>query len=327
MKVLISDYLSSMLPVHDLEIKTLKEGLGDDLEIEIYEYSDEKKEEFIDKIRDVDAILTAFIKLDKKILEKAKNLKVISLNSTGYDSVDLEYATKKGIGVCPVGEYCSEDVSESAVAYLFALNKGLKIYQKDIEKNYKWDFSVFHQVPRVSNLKIGIFGLGKIGKTTAKKLKGIVNEIYAYDPYINQIEATKYNVTMVEEDFIYENCDVIINHMRLTKENYRLFNMEKFKKMKKNPIFINLSRGLTVDQDALIKALDDKIIRGAGLDVLDDEIPDLKNNKLVGRDNVIITPHSSFYSKSSIDDLARLSCLNIVYYLKGEKDKVFKLVN
>lgn len=327
MKILISDYLTSMLPDHTLEIETLKKGLGEDVEIEVYEYTDEKKDEFIQKLSEVDAILTAFIKLDKEVLSHAKNLKVISLNSTGYDGVDLEYATSRNIGVCPVGEYCSEDVSESAVAYLYALSKGFKTYQNDIENNYKWDFSAFEQVPRVSKSKIGIFGLGKIGKTTARKLNGLVEDIFAYDPYVDQFTASKFGVTMVDEDYIYENCDVIINHMRLTDENVRMFSKEKFLKMKKYPLFINLSRGLTVDHDALIYALDNKIVRGAGLDVLDDETPDLKNNKLVGRDNVIITPHSSFYSKTSIDSLAELSSLNIVYYLKGEKSKVFKLVN
>lgn len=113
----------------------------------------------------------------------------------------------------------------------------------------------------------------------------------------------------------------------LTDDNERYFDAAAFSQMVCRLIFINLGRGLCVDESALVEALEDGRVRAFGADVLYNETPDLASNELVGRDNVIITPHSAFYSTTAIEDLERLSCENIVHFLKGEKEKVFKLVN
>lgn len=327
MKILISDYPDSMMPTHDLEIETLKVGLGDDIDIEVYEYADERKGEFLEKLADADALLTAFIPVGADVMDAAKQLKVVSVNATGYDNVDLDAATARGIGVCPVGEYCTWDVSESAIAYMFALNKHMKFYQHQIDDEYKWDYAAAPQWPRLENQTLGIVGFGKIGKCTARKAKGLVERIVAYDPYVPDETFEAAGVERVSIDELLTQADVIVNHMCLTAENERFFDEEKIAKMARKPILINLGRGRCIDEDALIKALDSGRIRAFGADVLYDETPDLAHHPLVGRDDVIITPHSAFYSTTSMEDLMRFSCQNIVHYLRGERDKVFKLVN
>ena len=327
MKILISDHPDSMMPDHELEIKTLKEGLGEDVEIEVYEYYDEKREEFYEHLKDADALLTAFTTIDAEAMDHAPKLKVISLNSTGYDQVDLAAATERGIGVCPVGEYCTWDVSESAIAYMYALNKHFKFYQREIDVDHKWDYAAAPQWPRIENQTLGIVGFGKIGKCTARKCKGIVGRIIANDPFIDKNLFAENGVEEVDVDTLLAESDIIVNHMNLNETNMHYFDAEKFAKMEKKPIVINLGRGLCVDEPALIKALDEGQIRAFGADVLYDETPDLANHPLVGRDNVIITPHSAFYSTTAIEDLERFSCQNIVYFLTGQKEKVFKLVN
>lgn len=326
-KILISDHPDSMMPDHTLEIETLKKGLGDDVEVEVYEYFDEKREEFYEHLKDADALLTAFTTIDAEAMEHAPKLKVISINSTGYDQVDLEAATKRGIGVCPVGEYCTWDVSESAIAYMYALNKHFKFYQREIERDAKWDYAAAPQWPRIENQTLGIVGFGKIGKCTARKCQGIVGRIIANDPFIDKRLFGENGVEEVDVDTLLAESDIIVNHMNLNETNFHYFDAEKFSKMKKKPIVINLGRGLCVDEPALIGALDKGAIRAFGADVLYSETPDLANHPLVGRDNVVITPHSAFYSTTAIEDLERLSCENIVHFLRGEKDKVFKLVN
>ncbi len=327
MKVLISDYIDSMMPDHELETQTLKKGLGDDLEIEVYAYTDEKREEFYEHLADADALLTAFVKVDKEAMEHASRLKVVAINATGYDNVDMEEATKRNIGVCPVGEYCTWDVSEAAIAYMFALNKCFKFYQRQIEQEHKWDYAAAPALPRIEDQTIGIVGFGKIGKCTARKAKGIAGRIIANDPFIDKGLFAENGVEEVDVDTLLAESDIIINHMNLNETNYHYFDAEKFAKMKKKPILINLGRGLCVDEPALIEALDSGQIRAFGADVLYDETPDLANHPLVGRDNVIITPHSAFYSSSSLRDLEVFSTRNIVYFLTGQKDKLFKLVN
>lgn len=327
MKILISDYPDSMMPTHDLEIETLKSHLGDDIEVEVYAYSDDAREEFYEHLCDADALLTAFIQVDREAFEHAPNLKVIAINATGYDNVDMEEATKRGVGVCPVGEYCTWDVSESAIAYMYALNKHFKFYIGQIEDEHRWDYAAAPEVPRLEDQTLGIFGFGKIGTCTAGKAKGLVKRIIANDPFIDQELFAEHGVERAEVDEILENADIIVNHMNLNETNHGFFNAEKFAKMERGPILINLGRGLCVDEPALIEALDSGQIRAFGADVLYDETPDLANHPLVGRDNVIITPHSAFYSSSSLRDLMVMPCNNIGHFLKGEKDELFKLVN
>ena len=107
MKVLICDHADCMMPDHALEIETLRAGLGEDVEVEVLEYEDDKRDEFYEHVADADALLTAFVTVDAEAMDRAPKLKVVSLNSTGFDQVDLDEATKRGIGVCPVGEYCT----------------------------------------------------------------------------------------------------------------------------------------------------------------------------------------------------------------------------
>eukprot|EP00831_Metopus_contortus_P061549 TRINITY_DN5341_c0_g1_i2.p1 TRINITY_DN5341_c0_g1~~TRINITY_DN5341_c0_g1_i2.p1 ORF type:complete len:194 (-),score=28.38 TRINITY_DN5341_c0_g1_i2:194-775(-) len=152
-------------------------------------------------------------------------------------------------------------------------------------------------------------------------------KVVAVDPYIKEEEAKNLNVELVNAEYVLENADIISNHMNQNNTNDKFFTIKEFRKMKKKPIFINVGRGSSVNEGDLLKAIDENLIRGAGLDVLTEENPCLENNKLVGRKNVIITPHAAFYSETSMKELQRISCENIVYYLNGEKEKVNRIVN
>ncbi|MEG2708821.1 MAG: NAD(P)-dependent oxidoreductase, partial [Vagococcus sp.] len=183
MKIVISDYKDSMMPVHDYEKSILIKGLGK-CEVVIYEYSDDKRDEFFNIIKDANAILTAFIQLDKAAMDHAPKLKVIALNATGYDNVDLEEANKKGIGVCPVGEYCSIDVAEFTITMMLSLVKSVKYYIEDIDQHHHWRYDVGKTNKRVKDMVLGIFGFGKIGRETARLAKPLGMKVLAYDPFV-----------------------------------------------------------------------------------------------------------------------------------------------
>lgn len=326
MKILISDYRASMMPSHDYEIQVLRKGLPD-AEIEVYEYSDEKRAEFYEKLQNTNALLTAFIRMDREALEHAPNLQVISNNATGYDCVDLPEATKRSIGVCPVGEYCTWDVAEHTIALMLALNKNLKEYTYDIEKKHVWEYSISNIPTRILNQTLGIFGFGKIGKAVAKMARGLGMQVIAMDIADKKEEAEKLGVEMVTAEEIYERADVISNHMNLGAGNRDYFTIREFRRMKRHPIFLNMARGVSINEEDLAQALDEGILRGAGLDVLSDETPKLEGHPLVNRRNLIITPHAAFFSKEAFEDMQRISCENIVHFVKGEKENVFRLVN
>lgn len=132
---------------------------------------------------------------------------------------------------------------------------------------------------------------------------------------------------IVDSNYINENADIISNHMNQNNSNNNFFNLEEFKKMKKNPIFINVGRGSCVNEKDLLIALERNYIRGAGLDVLEAENPDIKNNKLVKRENVIITPHAAFYSETSMRELQRISCENIVNFFNNNMEGIKRIVS
>lgn len=326
MKILISDYKDAMMPDHAYETALLTAGLPD-VEIVVYQYTDEKREEFLHLIADAHGLLTAFIHIDAQVFERAKNLRLVSINATGYDNVDLRAATDHGVGVCPVGEYCTQDVAEHTLALMLALNKNLKACSFDIEQNHRWRYHFPRRPDRIGRQTLGIFGLGKIGRQVASLAKGIGMRVIAVDPAVSPVETRALGVEMVTPEVIWRQADVITNHMNLQNTNVAYFTAQEFVRMQRSPIFLNLGRGLSVDENALAEALDKGLVRGAGLDVLRDETPHLADHILTGRVNVIITPHSAFYSTQSMEDLQRISCENIVNFLQGRQQDVFRLVN
>ena len=152
-------------------------------------------------------------------------------------------------------------------------------------------------------------------------------QVIAMDIADKKEEAEKLGVEMVTAEEIYERADVISNHMNLGAGNRDYFTIREFRRMKRHPIFLNMARGVSINEEDLAQALDEGILRGAGLDVLSDETPKLEGHPLVNRRNLILTPHAAFFSKEAFEDMQRISCENIVHFVKGEKENVFRLVN
>ena len=149
----------------------------------------------------------------------------------------------------------------------------------------------------------------------------------AYDPYLPPAIAEQVHVKLVSPQYIQENCTIISNHMIQTAEVEDYFNEEFFSGLKRAPIFLNVARGGAVDEAALLDALETGKVSAAGLDVFKDENPDLSQNSFLGRNNVMVTPHAAFYSKESVARAQKISVENIIYYLKGEYEKVNHIVN
>jgi D-3-phosphoglycerate dehydrogenase len=175
--------------------------------------------------------------------------------------------------------------------------------------------------------QIGIVGFGKIGQAVGKRAQAFGMQVVAYDPYISAEAAEKQHVKLVDLDTLLTTSDVISIHMNLTKENTAFFTLDVFKKMVKKPFIINVARGAMIDEKDLVTALDTNLVRGAGLDVLESEYPDMKTCPLVGRPNVILTPHSAFYSKTAEFLSAKITVENLVKCLKGNFKGAARVVN
>lgn len=319
MKVLISDYKDVLDRDLEYEKDLIRMGLQkkykEEIQIEVYAY--ENAQDFLAHIKDANVLLTAFLPIDERVIKAAKQLKCISVNATGYGTIDVEAAKKQNIAVIPIKEYCTNEVADHTMALILNLARNIKHYTKEIEEKYIWSYQSAEKMERLAGKTLAIFGLGKIGQAVAKRAKAFDINVIAVDPYLPEHIAKELGVTLVGKEEAFERADMISNHMNQTKENQSFFSKEAFELMKKQPLFVNVGRGECVDEKALLAALLAGRIRGAALDVLKEENPNLLNHPLVGHENVILTPHAAFYSIESMRDLQKISCENIINYMNS----------
>lgn len=318
MKVLVSDFGEQMEADYQLTKEAVWQ-IFNEAEIVVEPYGTDV---FFAELEKADGLITAFLPIDEAFLEKAPNLKYISINAAGYSNVDLKDTNSRGIKVCHISEYCTREVSEHTLSMAMALNNNLKIYGRDVARG-NWNYGNAPMRPTLDSLTVVIFGFGKIGRCTSRLLGGLGCQVCFVDPYVG---ADAEGARKVEIEQVYELADVIINHMALTDENYHMFDYDFFKSCKKQPIFINVGRGGCVDEDGLLSAISDKLIYAAGLDVLEDENPNMKESPLAGLENVLLTPHAAFYSANSMRRLHEISGGNMGYMLAGEDSKTKELI-
>lgn len=325
MKIMISDYAPTLKRNTAYEVEYLKKNIPD-ADVEVVLYEDSNRIDWLEKLKEVDGLITAFIPVDEVVLDRAEKLRCISVNATGYNTVDLEAARKHDVKVCYVREYCTQDVAEHTMAMLLASARELKHYTADIEQRHLWSYTSSNTVSRLEGSTLAIFGFGKIGQAVAERARAFGMQILAVDPRLPENVAAKFGAVLVDPQEAFAQADYITNHMRQTEENSGYFNYEAFRKMKKKPVFLNMARGEAVVEADLVRALDEELLRGAALDLLCDENPDLDSHPLLGRENVILTPHMAFYSVQSMRNLQTISCDNLIGCLTGRYEKVDTLL-
>lgn len=292
-----------------------------DAQITLLPHKTTSREILYGHLSDADALLTDYQQVDADLLAHSPSLRCVSLLSTGYNVVDIPAAKKAGVSVCHVREYCTQEVAEHTMALLLALTRNLRTYISDIEKGI-WEFDRVTHAPRLQGQTLCLFGLGKISRAVATRAAAFGLHITAVSQHATMKEAQALGIRLVTPEEACETADIISNHMALTPETQQYFNRAFFEKLRRSPIFLNLGRGGSVNETDLAEALDKGWVRAAGLDLLWKENPELDGHPLLGRENVIITPHAGFYSETSLQEMIRIACENIIYCLRGEPEKV-----
>lgn len=286
---------------------------------------------FLADIKDADIIINSYVEFDKPLIDAMDHCRVISFQSTGYNAVDLEYAAEKGVGVVSIRDYCTQETAENAIASMLCLQRNTMNYNRDIQEKRVWDCFAYPGMQRVEGQTMAIIGFGRIGQHVGRIAgKGLGMKVIAYDPFLPPEIAKEQGVELVDLDTALAEGDVISVHMNLTKDNKGMFNKETFAKMKKKPIFINEGRGEMVEEAALKWALDEGIIRGAGIDMLESEDPDLTQCVLIEdppRPNLIINPHSGYWSDTSDYLVRKYSMENAINYFNRNYDEVRDIRN
>ncbi len=270
------------------------------------------EDEVIKAAQDADGIINQYAPITRRVIESLKGCKVIARYGVGVDNIDIEAATEYGIIIANVPDYCVDEVSTHAMALILACARGVTLLDRKI-RDKKWDFTLAKPLFRTKGKTLGLFGLGRIARAVAQKASGFGFKIIAYDPYVSKVDD---GIELVEFSKLLSNSDFISIHSPLTDETRHLFGENKLRAMRKTAYLINTSRGPIVDEDALYKVLKKRWIAGAALDVMEKEPPDWKKF-LPKLDNLIITPHISFYSEESYVELKTKTAKAVLSVLKG----------
>ncbi len=266
---------------------------------------------------DVTGIIVRHNKLTKAMIDKCTNLKVISRHGIGVELIDVNAATERGVPVVNTPKAAVTSVAEHTIMMILSLAKKFFYADKTFREG-GYDFKNKYAPDDVEGKTLGIIGLGSIGREVAKRAKAFDIELIAYDPYITDEPFEQYGVRRVHSaDEVYKNSDFVTVHTPLTAETRFMVNYEKFEMMKPTAHFINCARGEVVCEVDLIKALNDKQIAGAGLDVFDPE-PPKKDNPLFAMENVVLTPHSSALTNAGKVKMSVQSVQQLLKVLKGE---------
>ncbi len=265
--------------------------------------------------RDADAVLTTYAKVTGEMIPQMTKCRVISRFGIGVDNVDIPVATSKGIVVTKVPDYCLDEVSDHAMALLLALIRKIP-FSNTRTQSGKWEMKAVVPIHRLRGTVLGLVAFGQIPQLVAPKAQAFGMQVITYDPYVSDEVLKRANVRRVEMDELIRTSDYISLHCPLTPETKHLFSAEAFQKMKRSAYLVNTARGPVIDEAALAQALDQKLIAGAALDVMEKEPPG--TSPLFGRDNIIVTPHTSFYSEESLVDLQTKAAEEVVRVLSGQ---------
>jgi D-3-phosphoglycerate dehydrogenase len=263
--------------------------------------------DLIRSCREADGLIIQYAILSRKVFENLPKCKVVSRYGVGVDSVDLRAATDLGIIVTNVPDYCMDEVADQTVSMLLALIRKTVFFDKQVKAGL-WDFRTGVPMHRIRGKTLGLIGCGKIGLEVARRISGFGVGVIAFDPYIAKAPG---GIELKDYDSVLKDSDFISIHCPLNQSTRHLVGDREFRKMEKRPIVINTSRGPIVDEEALIRALELDLISGVGLDVLEKEPPG-SDHPLLSRNNVVLSPHISFYSVESISELKRRTAKNVV---------------
>ena len=233
----------------------------------------------------------------------------------GLDTVDIPGATRHGVCVAHVPDFCYDEVADTALTLLLAVARKVRLADRHV-RGGSWSPSALLPMHRLRGQTLGLVGFGHIARMVAERAKAFGFQLLACDPYVDGAAMAELGVEKVSLETLLARADVVSLHTPLTTETQGLIGRAQFATMKPGAILINTSRGKVVDEEALSAALRSGRLAGAGLDVLWTE-PPAPNNPLLGMDNVVLTPHFASTTVEAMDDLATKVNQQIIQYLRG----------
>ncbi|MEM7031247.1 MAG: C-terminal binding protein [Chloroflexota bacterium] len=307
-KVLVTDYA---WPTLDIERDILAQ-VGAELVVAKTGEADE----LIRLASDVDAILTCWKQVPSQALENAPRCQIVSRYGIGLDNIPIAQATTLGMLVTNVPDFCLEEVSDQVMAYILAFARRVITFTQETRQG-QWGLQSGQGMPRLRGQTLGLIGYGNIAQTLVPKARAFGLNVIAYTPRLAPDALGDEGTATNSLALVLRQADYISIHAPLTDETHHLINAQTLRLMKPTAFLINTARGAIINEADLHQALTEGWIAGAGLDVLTEE-PATPNHPLLGLDNVIITPHSAFYSEAAIAELQQKAAHNVAQVLSGK---------
>ncbi|HUV24933.1 MAG TPA: C-terminal binding protein [Methanomassiliicoccales archaeon] len=271
-------------------------------------------------VADADALVVMYHPVDAALMDRMPKCKIINRSGIGFDIVDLDAATERGIYVTNIPDYCIPEVSDHAMAMILTLQRKIAFYNSRMKKG-EWDLNQGWMMHRLENQTLGLVAFGNIARAVCKKALAFGMNVIAYDPYLTEEQIIEGGAEPVHDlDVLLMNSDVISVHTPLTPETRGLIGEREISLMKENAVIINVARGGIVDENALLNALEEKRIMGAGLDVFEKEPVDLLG-PLVQHERLICTPHAAWNSIESEKERRQKSAEDVIRALQGKVPK------
>jgi D-3-phosphoglycerate dehydrogenase / 2-oxoglutarate reductase len=274
-------------------------------------------EDIIAVAHDADAVIVCYAQITPAVVAGLNRCKVIGRTGLGVDNIDVPAAAARGITVTYVPDYCLREVSDHTMALLLALARKVPLANKLVQSG-RWELPPILPFRRLEGQVLGLIGFGNIPRAVVPKAKAFGLTVITHDPFVSKDVLASAGVEGVSFDDLLARSDFVSVHAPLMPATRGLVNAAAFAKMKKGAFVINTARGPLIDEPALIAALDSGHLGGAGLDVVTTE-PLAKDSPLIGRDNVILTPHTAFYSVEALIELQTKCATDVGRVLSGEK--------
>lgn len=312
-KVVITDY-----DYGDVEIER---AILDQVGAEVVALQAKSEDDLVEAAQDCAAIMNQYARVGARTIAAMRNCRVIARYGVGVDIVDVEAATRKGILVTNVRDYCTEEVADHAVGLWLALARGLFAYDRATHQGV-WRWQSAAPLHRLSGQTAGIVSFGRIGQAIAQRVAAFGAKVIVYDPYLPAGAAERHGARQVDKATLLASSDVVMMQVPMTPETRHFLGAAEFAAMKPGAYLVNTGRGPTVDNAALYRALVEGRIAGAGLDDPEEEPAKRaqwspSGNPIFTLPNVIVTPHSAYYSEESIRTARETAASEVARVLSG----------
>lgn len=314
MKVVVTDYVE---PDLDREARELAQR---GVDFRCYQLKHAPTVQLIEAIRDADLVVVNMAPMPAAVIETLDRCRLIIRHGIGYDNIDAAAATRKGIRVANVPDYCPEEVAEHAIMLIFACYRRLRVSRTVLEESSRrgaWDFAPCRPIFRLTGKTLGIVGCGRIGSRVLKKMVGFELRFLVCDPYLTEERKRELGIETVSLETVLRESDIVTLHAPYSAETYHLIGAPQLRMMKPSAVLINTSRGPLVDTAALVQALKEHTIAGAGGDVYEGREPPDPSLELFHLENAVLTPHLAWYSEEAAQTIREKIMEDILRFLEG----------